>query len=291
MNDRAPSWAAPGGGRIPEPPTWMSTVARVFMVPALALLWWALGFLAWQSSGQPTAFESLRPTLPTSLIDLGVAVFGPLGASLVVIGLYRRWGLALLSVCLGYLVSVSVTLIPGAAPLGWSPTPFYVTSNERLIMLVLTAVTALAGLGIGQVAIGSLRSYGFFGLLAVTPVVTLLATVLLDPRSATVWLTRAALVVLLLMIAWRRWSSAVFWPAFFLLYWLLRLAMTSVDYGAQTLSRRGGVSVGFVVEAMLDVAGSSWRLLLGLSWDIFWPAAVIAALLLASRNAWLRAAG
>jgi len=268
----------------------MSTVARVFTVPALALLWWALGFLAWQSSGLPTAFESLRPTLPISLTDLGVAVFGPLGASLVVIGLFRRWALALLSVALGYLVSAAVTLVPGAAPFGWSPTPFYVNSNERLIMLVLIAVTALAGLGLGLVAIGSLRSYGFFGLLAVSPVVTLLVTVLMDPGWATVWLTRAALVVLLLMIAWRSWSSGLLWPAFFLLYWLLRLAMTAVDYGAQTLSRRGsGVSVGFVAEAMLDVVRSSWRLLLGLSWDVFWPAAVIAALLLASRYAWQRA--
>jgi len=43
-----------------------------------------------------------------------------------------------------------------------------------------------------------------------------------------------------------------------------------------------------VVEAMLDVVRSSWRLLLGLSWDIFWPAAVVAALLLAGRYAWLR---
>jgi len=279
----------PGRGRIPEPPTWMSTVARIFTVPALALLWWALGFLAWQSSGLPTAFESLRPTLPISLTDLGVAVFGPLGASLVVIGLFRRWGLALLSVALGYLVAASVTLIPGAAPFGWSPTPFYVNSNERLIMLVLIAVTALAGLGIGLVAIGSLRSYGFFGLLAVSPVVALLGAVLLDPGSATVWLTRAALVVLLLMIAWRRWSSAILWPAFFLLYWLLRLAMTAVDHAGQTLSRRGGgVSVGFVAEAMVDVVRSSWRLLLGLCWDTFWPAAAVAALLLAGRYAWVR---
>jgi hypothetical protein len=276
---------------MPDPPTWMSTVARVFMVPALALLWWALGFLAWQSSGQPTAFESLRPTLPIRLTDLGVAVFGPLGASLVVIGLYRRWGLALLSVGLGYLVSASVTLIPGAAPFGWSPTPLYVNSNERLIMLVLTAVMALAGLGIGLIAIGSLRSYGFFGLLAVSPVVTLLAAVLLDPRSATVWMTGAALVVLLLMIAWRRWQSVVLWPAFLLLFWLLRLAMTAVDYGGQTLGRRGGgVSVGFVAEAMLDIVRSSWRLLLGLSWDIFWPAAVVAGLVILGRFAWRRTA-
>jgi len=55
------------------------------------------------------------------------------------------------------------------------------------------------------------------------------------------------------------------------------------------LSRRGGgVAVGFVAEAMLDVVRSSWRLLLGLTWDVFWPAAVIAALLLASRYAWQR---
>jgi len=170
-----------------------------------------------------------------------------------------------------------------------SPAPFYINSSERTTMLVLIATTALAGLGIGIFAIGSLQRFGLLGLLAVFPVVTLLAAVLLDPRSTTVWLTRAALVVLLLMIAWRRWSSAVLWPALFLLYWLLRLAMIAVDTAAQTLSRRGGgVSVSFVAEAMLDVVRSSWRLLLGLTWDIFWPAAVIASLLLAGRYAWQR---
>jgi hypothetical protein len=265
----------------------MSTVALVVMVPALALLWWALGFLAWQSSGLPTAFESLRPTLPVSLTDLGVAVFGPLGASLVVTGLFRRWGLALFSVGLGFLVSASVTFVSGAAPYGLSPTPFYVNSHERLIMLVLIAVTALAGLGVGLLAIGSLRSYGFFGLLAVSPVVSFLAVLLMDPRSDIRWLTRAALVALLLMIAWRRWSSALLWPVFFLLYWLLRLAMTAVDYAGQSLRHRGGgVSVGFVAEAMLDVVRSAWRVLLAVSWDTFWPAAVIAAIVLAGRYAW-----
>jgi hypothetical protein len=261
------------------------------LVPALALLWWALGFLAWQSAGVPSAFESLRPTLPVMLADLGVAIFGPLGASLVVVALHRRWGLSLLSVMLGFLIPAAVTLTRGRSLFGVVPaSPFYVNPSERTIMFIVIALSALAGLGIGAVAIGSLQRLGFFGLLAVLPVVSLLAEVFLDPRTDYRWLTRAALVVLLVMTAWRRWSAVLLWPVFFVLYWLLNLTMTAVGNGAQTLRHRGGgVSAGVVVDATLEVARSAWRVLLELSWEIFWPAAVIAALVIAGRYAWRRA--
>jgi hypothetical protein len=98
-----------------------------------------------------------------------------------------------------------------------------------------------------------------------------------------------ALVLLLVMIAWRRWSAALLWPIFFLLYWLLTLAMVAVDNGARLLrSRGGGTSVGLVVEAMLDVVRSAWRVILGISWDIFWPAAIIATVAIAGQYAWRR---
>ena len=296
MNVRTPFWAAPGRGGIPEPPTWLSTTLYVVAVPALALLWWALAFLPWQSAGLPTIFGGygdtggMRPTLPTSLGDLGVAVFGPVGASLVVFGLLRRWGLALLSVSLGFVVSSAVMLTRGVDPLGdLSRAPFYVNPTERTIMLVLIAVSALAGLGIGAVAIGSLQRFGLLGLLAVFPVVSLVTALFLDSRIAHPWLTRSLLVVLLVMIAWPRWSGAALWPPFFVLYWLLTLAMAAVDNGAQTLRNRGGgTSVALVADAMLGVARSAWRVLLGLSWDIFWPAAVIAALVVGGRVVWRR---
>jgi hypothetical protein len=292
MNVRVPSWAAPGKGWIPEPPTWLSTVLRVVAVPAMALLWWALAFLSWHSDGQPITLESWRPTLPVLLGDLGIAVFGPLGAALVVVALLRRWGLALVSVLLGFVVSTSVTLAGWHPSLGyWSAAPLYVNSTERTIMLIVTLMAAVAGLGIGAVAVRSLRRFGFLGLLAVAPVVSLLAVLFLDPRADPRWLTRSALVVLLVMIAWRRWSGALLWPAFFALYWLLILAMSALGNGAQILRQRGGgTSVGLVADAMLSVVRSAWRVLLGTSWDIFWPAAVIAAAVVAARYLWRRTA-
>lgn len=276
---------------MPEPPTWMSSVAHVLAVPAMALLWWALGFLAWQTAGLSIAFESLRPTLPVLLSDLGVAIFGPLGASLVVIALLRRWGLSVLSVLLGFLIPAALTLSRGLFLLEFlPPTPFYVNPSERMIMLLVTAVAAVAGLGIGAFAVGSLQRLGFFALLAVFPAVSMLSVLLLDPRSDSRWLTCTALVVLLVMIAWRHWSAVLLWPVFFVLYWLLALTMTAVDNGAQTLRYRGGgVSAWFVAEAMLGVARSAWRVLLGLSWDVFWPAAVIAGLVIGAQLAWRRA--
>jgi len=39
---------------------------------------------------------------------------------------------------------------------------------------------------------------------------------------------------------------------------------------------------------MLGVVRAAWRVLLGLSWDVFWPAAVVAGLVIVGQLAWRR---
>lgn len=292
MTEPRSDWAAPERAWTPQPSTGMSKVLQLVGVPVMALVWWALAFLPWKRAGFPPTTGGWLPTLPVLLGDLGVAVFGPLGASIVVVAVLRRWELALGSVLLGYVGSVAVTLGQGRSTTGnWSPAPFYVNASERTTMLVICAITALVGVAIGAVAVGSLPRFGFLGLLAAFPVVSLIAVLFLDPRADQRWLTRPILVALLVMIAWRRWWSGVLlWPAFFALYWLLALAMTAVENGAQILRHRGGgTSVGSVADSMLSVARSAWRVLLDISWNTFWPAAVIAALVVAGPHVWRRA--
>lgn len=291
MTAPASDWAAPERAWTPQPSTGMTKVLQLVGVPVMAWVWWALAFLSWKRAGLPATPESWLPTLPVLLGDLGVAVFGPLGASIVVVAVLRRWGLALGSVLLGYVASVAVTLGQGGAPLGsWSPEPFYVNASERTTMLVVCAISALVGVAIGAVAVGSLPRFGFLGLFAAFPVVSLIAVLFLDPRADQRWLTRPILVALLVMIAWRRWSGVLLWPVFFALYWLLALAMTAVGNGAQILRHRGGgTSVGSVADSMLSVARAAWRVLLETGWHTLWPAAVIAGLVVAGRYAWRRA--
>ena len=285
MSPRVPAWAGPGRSQVPEPFTWISLVLRVVGVPAMAALWWALAFLPWKAAGLPSLSQSWPPTVPVLFTDLGVAVFGPVGASLVVAALIRPRALAFLSVLLGFGVSAVVTLIREADTFG-----VVLNTFERVLMLFVCAMAALAGLGIGALAVASLQRFGFLGLLAVSPVASLLAVLLLDSRSDPRWLTRSALVVLLVMIAWRRWSAVVLWPIFFVLFWLLQIVMPAVGTGAQTLRHPGGSSatMGTVVSAMLDFVRSAWSVLLEISWQAFWPAAVIAALVVAAQFAWRR---
>jgi hypothetical protein len=285
MPDRVPAWASPARAPIPEPFTWLSAILRVIGIPVMALLWWAVAFLPWKGAGLPSISEIWPPTLPVLFTDLGVAVFGSLGASVVVVGLIRRPMLALLSVLLSFGISALVTLTRGANTDG-----IVVNTTERRTMLVLCAVAALAGLAIGAVAVGSLRRFGFLGLLAVPPVASLIAVLFLGPRADSAWVTRSALGVLLVMIAWHRWSGVLLWPAFFALFWFLTLTMSAVAFGAQTLRHPGGgnVGLGTVMETMLDFVRSAWRVTLGIDWAIFWPAAIIAALVIAGLNVWRR---
>lgn len=290
MTAPASDWAAPERAWTPQPSTGMTKVLQLVGVPVMALGWWALAFLPWKRAGVPSTSGDWLPTLPVLLGDLGVAFFGPIGASIVVVAVLRRWELALGSVLLGYVGSVAVTLGQGRASTGsWSPAPFYVNASERTTMLVICAITALVGVAIGAVAVGSLARFGFLGLVAAFPVVSLIAVLFLDPRTDQRWLTRPILVALLVMIAWRRWSGVLLWPVFFALYWLLALAMTAVGNGAQILRHRGGgTSVGSVADSMLSVARSAWRVLLETSWNTFWPAAVTAGLVVAGLYVWRR---
>ena len=283
-------WAAPTRAWTPQPSTGMTKVLQLVGVPVMALAWWALAFLPWKREGFASTPAGWLPTLPVLLGDLGVAVFGPLGASIVVVAVLRRWGLALGSVLLGYAGSVAVTLGQGRAPMGyWSPAPFYVNASERATMLVVCAITALVGVAIGAVAVGSLARFGFLALFAASPAVSLIAALFVDARADQRWLTRPFLVALLVMIAWRRWSGVLLWPVFFAQYWLLALAMTAVGNGAQILRHRGGgTSVGSVADSMLSVARSAWRVLLETSWSTFWPAAVVAGLVVAGLHVWRR---
>ena len=122
--------------------------------------------------------DSWPPTLPIQLTDLEVAVFGPLGAALVVVALLRRTGLAFLSILLGFLVSAFATLARGADTQG-----NIFNATERNLMFFVCAMAALAGLAIGTAAIRSLLAFGFLGLLAVFPVVSLVSLVLFSHES------------------------------------------------------------------------------------------------------------
>jgi hypothetical protein len=283
MRARVPAWAAPARAPIDEPFTWLSLVLRLVGVAAMALLWWALAFLAWQRAGPAAQSPSWLPSLPLLFTDLEVAIFGPIGASLVVVALLRQGRLAFLSVLLGYLVAALLTLTRSA-----DAYDKVLSATESQLMLAVCAIAAYAGLAIGAIAIRSLRSFGLLGLLAVAPVASLIA-VLLDP-GAGLWLTRSALVVLLVMIAWRPWSGVLLWPIFFALLWLLTLVMSAVGYGAQRLNppAGGGASLGSLAHTMLDYVRSAWSTLLQISWDLFWPAAVIAALVVAFLYIWRR---
>jgi len=75
-----------------------------------------------------------------------------------------------------------------------------------------------------------------------------------------------------------------------LVFWLLNLVRSALGHGAQTLRHHvgGQDSTGVVTDAMASFISSAWRVALGTSWDIFWPAAVIAALVIAGQRVWRR---
>lgn len=281
MPDRVPIWARPGRGPIAEPFTWLSVVLRLVALPVMALLWWAVAFLSWQNARLPLRFEGWPPTVPIMFTDLEVAVFGPIGASLVVVALVRRGWISLPPIVLGFLVSAILTLTSGVDTFN-----SYLSTRENQIMLGVCAVAALAGWAIGAVATRSLLHFGFLGLLAVSPVVSLITVVVLGPGADRQWLTRLALAVLMVMIAWVRWARILAWPLFLALFWLLTLVESALAYAARTLGSTA--TAGAVAGAMADFVRSAWREVLGVSWQLVWPAAVIAALVISGWYLWSR---
>jgi hypothetical protein len=265
--------------------TWLTTVLLVAAVPIVAFLWWAVAFLPWMRARLPLRTTAWPPTLPTVFTDLDIAVFGPLGASLVVLVLLRRVPLAFLSILIGFGVSAVLTLGRGADIQGR-----VINSSERYVMLAICAVSAFVGLALAASAIRSSRAFGFLGLLAVVPVASLVALVVLNPGADARWLIRSALVGLLLLVAKDRWIDVRLWPIFFVLFWLLNLLSSALAFGAQTLSRPGSAqsTVGTVADAMVSFVRSAWATVLGNSWQTLWPAVVIAALLLACKHTWSR---
>ena len=265
--------------------TWISTAVLLVAVPAVAFLWWALAFLPWMRARVPLRSAPWPPTLPAVFTDLDVAVFGPLGASLIVVALLRRTELAVLSILIGFGVSGWVTLGRGADING---TVF--NTSERYVMLTVCAVAAFIGLAIGVAAIRSLKAFGFLGLLAAMPVAALVGVLLLRPGADERWLIRSALVLLLLMIAKSHWVDLRLWPIFFVLFWLLNLLGSALGSSADTLRKPGSAqsTVGNVADAMVDFIRSAWSVVLSESWRIFWPAAVVAVVLLACNYAWGR---
>ena len=189
--------------------TWISTAVLLVAVPAVAFLWWALAFLPWMRARVPLRSAPWPPTLPAVFTDLDVAVFGPLGASLIVVALLRRTELAFLSILIGFGVSGWVTLGRGADING-----SVFNTSERYVMLTVCAVAAFIGLAIGVAAIRSLKAFGFLGLLAAMPVAALVGVLLLRPGADERWLIRSALVLLLLMIAKSHWVDLRLWPIF-----------------------------------------------------------------------------
>jgi hypothetical protein len=265
----------------------MAGVLPIVAVPVVSLLWWALGFLAWTRARHPLTLDSWPPTLPVLYTDLEVAVFGSIGAGLVVVALLRRTELAFLSILLGLGVAGVVTLARGADIYG-----AVVNNTERYLMLGICAFASFAGLAIGTVAITSLRAFGFLGLLAVVPVASLVGA--LVPGAVANpdlrWPVRIALVGLLVMTAWRAWSGVLLWPVFFALFWLLGLVMAALTFGARTLRHPGGsqASIWSVADAMRDFIRSAWIDMLGASWRTFWPAAAVAAVAVAALYTWRR---
>jgi len=253
----------------------------------MALLWWALAFLPWKLAGSAALSDGWPPTLPVLYTDFAVATFGSVGASLVVAGLLRRWGLSVLAVTLGFAFSLVVTLTRGATLQG-----IVHVTTERQLMLGVSGVGALTGLAIGIVATGSLRAFGFFGVLAIPPVVSLIAVVFLGVDTRQRWLTAAVLALLLVMIAWNRWTGVLLWPLVLALLWLLTLTRAAIGAGAQTLRHPwdGTSAAGSGLDVALAFVRSHWRGFLGDGWDVFWPAVLIGALVVAGVHAWHRLA-
>lgn len=267
-------------GQVREQFSWLPRVLVVAAVLVLAWGWWALAFLASTRSSLTGNTQVWPPHLPVLLTQLSLAVFGPVGASIVVMVVLRRAGRALFSVLLGYGVALWFTL--RVAPGGVAADP-----TERKIMLVTVGLAAILGLALGVVATRGPQRLGFVGVLALAPVTGLLVT-LLHLGDAGTWLGRVLVAALLVLIAWRRWTGVLLWPLFVLWFWLVEVARQTLRYGAETLRHPGGhlVTRQMVLEAMTDFLRNAWSVLASNAWDFLWPAIFLAAVVLAWRAAW-----
>jgi hypothetical protein len=281
MDQGTPGKATTAMAQVREQFSWLPKVLLTVATVVLAWGWWALAFLP--SARNPVTGDAVAwpPHLPVLLTQFELAVFGSLGAALVVVVVLRRAGLALLSVVLGYATAAWFTLHP-TLPATVTPDP-----TEQKIMLVTVGLAAVLGLALGVVATRGPQRLGFLGLLGVGPVVGLVLTLLHLDGPGT-WLARLLLAALLVLIAWRRWTGVLLWPVFFLWLWLLSLVQNTVRYGTETLRHPGGsnASVPTVLEAMRDFVPNAWSVLLANAWHLLWPALFLAAVVLAWRAAW-----
>ncbi|MGZ6892319.1 MAG: hypothetical protein ACXVGM_20000 [Oryzihumus sp.] len=281
MTEGTKGTAATLVGQVREQFSWLPRVLLVAAVLVLAWGWWALAFLASTRSSLTGNTEVWPPHLPVLLAQFSLAVFGPVGASIVVMVVLRRAGLALLSVLLGYGAALWFTL-RGAAPGLVAADP-----TERKIMLVTVGLAAILGLALGVVATRGPQRLGFVGVLALAPVTSLLVT-LLHLGDAGTWLGRVLVAALLVLIAWRRWTGVLLWPLFVLWFWLVEVAQQALRYGTETLRHRGGhgVSLQMVLDAMTDFLRNAWEVLASNAWSFLWPAILLAAVALAWRRVW-----
>ena len=278
MTDGTPKRGAAAMAQVREQFSWLPGVVLVLGTVGLAWVWWAVAFPP-VGTPQGGRASSWPPHLPVLLTQFALAVLGPIAASIVVMAALRRAGLALLSVALGYAVALWFTLHPTHAGLA-APDP-----TERKIMLVTAGLAAIVGLALGSVAIRGPQRLGFIGLLAASPLVVFLVTLLGAGPGTGRWLLTLALAALLVLIAWRRWTGVLLWPVFFAWYWLLLLAENSLRYGTETLRHPGGhrASVSTVLAAMADFVPNAWSVLLSNAWSFFGPALLIASLVVAGR--------
>ena len=280
MTERTRGTAATVVGQVREQFSWLPRVLGVVAVLVLAWGWWALAFLASTRSSLTGNTDVWPPHLPVLLTQFSLAVFGSVGASIVVMVVLRRAGPALLSVLLGYGVALWFTLRVAPGVVVADPT-------ERKIMLVTVGLAAVLGLALGVVATRGPQRLGFIGVLALAPVTGLLVT-LLQLGDGGTWLGRVLVAALLVLIAWRRWTGVLLWPLFVLWFWLVELAQQTLRYGAETLRHPGGHAVTrqLVLGAMTDFLRTAWSALASNAWDFLWPAMFLAAVVLVWRVVW-----
>ena len=261
--------------------SWLPRVLLVAATLVLAWAWWALAFMSATRSPMTGGAVAWPPHLPVLLTRFSLAVFGPVGASIVVMVVLRRAGLALLSVALGYGVALWFTVARSQPALAVPDT------TERKIMLVTVGLAAVLGLALGVVATRGPQRLGFIGVLALAPVMGLLGVVP-GLEGAGTWLSRVLVAALLVLIAWRRWTGVLLWPLFLLWFWLVQVAGETLRYGTETLRHPGGhrVGVSTVLGATHDFLTTAGSVLASNAWGFRWPAILLAAGALAWRATW-----